>query len=338
MLYLDPRIKKGGYTIEEDRTILSLQKDLGNRWNKITLCFPRRTENDIKARFRVLQRTGFNGGGNCTKYPPSSRKAEDNRTSLRQVAAKALRFLHVHHEAAVSLPKPGEPFVEGDTMDTSKVPYWKGHLHLMNSNGFAVLLDNSYQVVWSEAPQCTSPARAAASWEKNTSYVVGSSSPCGHSTRCSFEEFGDKSESTFFEGLKALGVAADLKTSGSLSGTKRHGWKGGESSKFVLTSDGKPGPNVLMPKDDDSNSSTPTKQQEEEQQQVRSNSNRSPLFSSVFNSNSMAFIAKKQPQPVLRGMKEDSLHMQSGGGCDLTTNKNHLKIMPQMLPPSFIPV
>ncbi len=243
-LYLDPRVKKGGYTNEEDKKILSLQKSLGNRWNVIASHFSRRTENDIKARSRMLTKIGFNGEltNCCTKYPPASRKAVDNRTRLRQTAAKVLSLLNFSYKAAVSLPGHDEPFVVGDTMDISNVPDWKGPLNLKIRNGFAILVDSKCKVIWSEARESfnssvvkeeveveqkgmvvthvsatrsTSPALAdVAFWGKCTSGVESSSSP----SNCSFEEFGDKSENHFFEGLNVLGVAADLKTSRSLSG------------------------------------------------------------------------------------------------------------------------
>lgn len=48
---LNPEVKKGEWTIEEDYKIYLLYSIYGGRWSKISLNFPNRTENSIKNRF-----------------------------------------------------------------------------------------------------------------------------------------------------------------------------------------------------------------------------------------------------------------------------------------------
>lgn len=48
---LNPQVKKGEWTIEEDYKIYLLYSQYGGKWSKIALNFPNRTENSIKNRF-----------------------------------------------------------------------------------------------------------------------------------------------------------------------------------------------------------------------------------------------------------------------------------------------
>lgn len=53
---LDPRINRGVWTIEEDRYILQLQRDIGNRWAQISTYLNGRTENAVKTRYKSIKR------------------------------------------------------------------------------------------------------------------------------------------------------------------------------------------------------------------------------------------------------------------------------------------
>jgi len=53
---LDPNIKKGNWSAEEDKVILQMQKREGNCWAKIARMLPGRTEHSVKTRFRSIQR------------------------------------------------------------------------------------------------------------------------------------------------------------------------------------------------------------------------------------------------------------------------------------------
>ncbi|XP_027362790.1 transcription factor MYB106-like [Abrus precatorius] len=48
MNYLKPDIKRGNFSMEEDRTIIQLHALLGNRWSIIAAHLPKRTDNEIK--------------------------------------------------------------------------------------------------------------------------------------------------------------------------------------------------------------------------------------------------------------------------------------------------
>eukprot|EP01035_Chromulina_nebulosa_P018766 gene18766-24533_t len=55
--HLDPNVKKSEYTDEEDKKILSLHQQLGNRWSAIAKQLPGRTENSIRSRVKALKST-----------------------------------------------------------------------------------------------------------------------------------------------------------------------------------------------------------------------------------------------------------------------------------------
>jgi len=84
--HLDPSIKKGEYTSDEDKTILDMQAKNGNKWAQIAQMLPGRTENAVKIRWKALDRSRKNPKGNG-QAQIRSRNTPDSR--LRSLAARA---------------------------------------------------------------------------------------------------------------------------------------------------------------------------------------------------------------------------------------------------------
>mmetsp|Transcript_3312 Transcript_3312/g.5099 ORF Transcript_3312/g.5099 Transcript_3312/m.5099 type:complete len:259 (+) Transcript_3312:22-798(+) len=52
--HLNPGLKKGSWTREEDITILQTQLEIGNKWSEIAKLLPGRNENSVKNRFKSM--------------------------------------------------------------------------------------------------------------------------------------------------------------------------------------------------------------------------------------------------------------------------------------------
>ena len=99
--HLDPSIVKGNWTKVEDELIIQKQKELGNKWSKISKLLLGRTENAVKVRWKALDRASKKAnalaklgskvaGGNLKDLKSSKEKSSKGRSSAQMLPDKSI--------------------------------------------------------------------------------------------------------------------------------------------------------------------------------------------------------------------------------------------------------
>lgn len=108
--HLDPSIKKGSWTEEEDRVVIETQREVGNKWSLIAQKLPGRTENAIKIRFKAMQRTQRRGNGEAAQLisePPTHPPQID--PVLRAMSIRACYMSLTRARDNDGIPTVGQP-------------------------------------------------------------------------------------------------------------------------------------------------------------------------------------------------------------------------------------
>jgi len=89
--HLNPELLKGPWTDQEDELLTKKQIELGNRWSDISKLLPGRTENQVKNRWKALQRR--NGEEDPVKEVPKEKKRFllETKEKLKKKAGKIVQ-------------------------------------------------------------------------------------------------------------------------------------------------------------------------------------------------------------------------------------------------------
>lgn len=82
--HLDPNVKKGSWTEEEEKLLLKLHSKHGNKWAHIATFMPGRTDNAIKNRWNSSMRRKYGVQKEASKGRKTSRKAPYRRRRARE--------------------------------------------------------------------------------------------------------------------------------------------------------------------------------------------------------------------------------------------------------------
>lgn len=99
--HLNPDLKKGQWTLEEDVFILEQQRVIGNRWSDISKCLQGRNENSVKNRWKSLMKRAMKEMPNI--HDPSEMLLMQKQAQLQQVQPMMM-FPHLMQLAGAYTP------------------------------------------------------------------------------------------------------------------------------------------------------------------------------------------------------------------------------------------
>jgi len=157
---LDPEIKKGKFTDEEDEKLIQLYMENGPRWAYISGFFPNRTADMIKNRFHSSIKKNFNSKIQNYRQEPDSYKNKGKRISvakclnkieeLSQSSSNKKLELSTEYNSHTYLSAPSTPSNSNENkFDTSSYidnSYQNEDLIKKNDNNFLIIDEDLFNI------------------------------------------------------------------------------------------------------------------------------------------------------------------------------------------------
>ncbi|VFQ73491.1 unnamed protein product [Cuscuta campestris] len=183
--YLRPGIKRGNFTLQEEKMIIQLQALLGNKWAAIASYLPERTDNDIKnywnthlkKKLRMVESVGDCGVPNLSRFSSSSasrgqweRTLQADINTAKQALNDALSLDHQQNTTLLPAVEFSVPEVNATASDQARPPPVRLHTQPSNRALYASSAENIARLLkgWMGTPATTSCSAGTPSWHSTT--------------------------------------------------------------------------------------------------------------------------------------------------------------------------